>query len=135
MFRKHGVENDYGLSLLHKHFDLEEGERITDIRGTSNPLTFEDVFPTVWGLSQDGQTICPMEFSLEAINARLLANLDFKSFLQEFAATVKLYNLEDILGLCSYPGDGYPGRLKFIVGRSNVNLTPEEVRISRDFRL
>ena len=108
---------------------------MTDIRGTSNPLTFENVFPTVWGFSRDGQTIRPMEFSLEATNARLLTNLDVQKFLQEFSSTVKLHNLEDLLGLCHYPGDGYPGCLEFTVGRSNVNLTTEDVRTSRQFRL
>ena len=33
----------------------------------------------------------------------------------------------DILGLSLYPGDGHPGRLDFRVGRSNVDLMPEEV--------
>jgi len=32
-----------------------------------------------------------------------------------------------IYGLGRYPGDGFPGRVEMTVGRSNVNLTPNQV--------
>jgi hypothetical protein len=47
LFRRHKVENTIGLSLLHKHQTLENGERLTDVRGTSNPLTVELGRPSV----------------------------------------------------------------------------------------
>ena len=31
LFRGHGVERDLGLALLHWHFELKEGEQLTDV--------------------------------------------------------------------------------------------------------
>ena len=48
LFRQHEVEDILGLALLHKHSKLEDNERLTDIRGTSKPLTFIMGIPSIW---------------------------------------------------------------------------------------
>ncbi|KAK4132536.1 hypothetical protein BT67DRAFT_457301 [Trichocladium antarcticum] len=99
LFRRHNVQGTIGLALLHKHFDLCDGERITDVRGTSNPSKID------WQTSS------------------------MQAFLAEFSEMMVSMKANGILGLCSYPGDGYPGRVEFTVGRSNVNLTPQEASL------
>lgn len=47
LFRRHNMEGVIGLALLHKQLLLEDGERLTDVRGTSNPLIFEIRRPSV----------------------------------------------------------------------------------------
>ena len=126
LFRLHNVENDLGLVLLHKHSMLHDGERLTDVRGTSNPLTFKIGQPSIWKISPDLKQLIPVEFSMEN------GDIDWQKpsmqrFLAAFACLLAEYDAEYIFGLCRYPGDGYPGRTEFTVGRSNVNLTPKEV--------
>ena len=126
LFRRHNVQGIIGLALTHKHFDLCEGERVTDIRGTSNPLTFELGEASTWRFSPERRQLVPLEFSTTQ------SKIDWQTpsmqaFLDEFSEIVVSEKADGILGLCSYPGDGYPGRVEVTVGRSNVNLTPEEV--------
>ncbi|KAK4150404.1 hypothetical protein C8A00DRAFT_46198 [Chaetomidium leptoderma] len=101
LFRRHNVQGTIGLALLHKHFNLCDGERVTDLRGTSNPVTFELGEASTWMFSPE----------------------------PEFSKLLVSMKADGIRGLCSYSGDGYPGRVEFTVGRSNVNLTPEEANL------
>lgn len=39
LFKTYGVECSLGLALMHSHFQLEEIEKLVDIRGTSVPWT------------------------------------------------------------------------------------------------
>ncbi|KAG6040800.1 hypothetical protein E4U41_007017 [Claviceps citrina] len=125
LFRRHKVENILGLALLHRHSLLDEEERLTDVRGTSNPLTFAAGQPSVWKFDSDGQKLAPLEFSIEQREVNW-QDPNMQAFLAEFFDLVKKMDAIDVLGLCGYPGDGYPGRVEFTTGRSNVNLTPDE---------
>jgi len=127
LFRHHGVEGILGLQLLHKHDKLNDGERLTDVRGTSNPLTFDiGAIPSIWGFDSGIQQLVPLEYSLGAENIEWDAP-NMQKFLVAFRETIMEKGVADIFGLSLYPGDGYPGRVEFSVGRGNVNLTPEEV--------
>lgn len=129
LFRRYKVEHVLGLALVHKHSFLDQGERLTDVRGTSNPLTFAAGRPSVLKFSDDGQQLAPLEFSLDQqeINWQ---DPNMQEFLAEFFRIVKQMDAVNLFGLCGYPGDGYPGRVEFSSGRSNVNLTPDEVSFS-----
>lgn len=86
LFRGHGVEYDLRLTLLHRHFELGDGERLTDIRGTSVPVGFETGIPYIWVLQggEQGQ-LRPMEFSIEKTKAPLWNQPKLQAFLREFA--------------------------------------------------
>lgn len=76
----------------------------------------------------NGRELVPLEFSIAQ------RDIDWQmpsvqQFLTEFSKLLVTHNAENILGLCTYQGDGYPGRVEFTVGRSNINLTPDEVRL------
>ncbi len=138
LFRGHGVEHDLGLALLHRHFELNKGERLTDIRGTSVPLMFETGNPSLWALGGDKQDLLrPLEFSIENIKAPQWNEPKFQAFLQEFAQVLQDCGARGIFGLRSYPGYQYPGCVEFTAGRTNVNLTPVEVSnlLALSFRL
>ncbi|GAB1312097.1 hypothetical protein MFIFM68171_02307 [Madurella fahalii] len=125
LFRRHNVQGTIGLALLHKHFDVCDGERITDVRGTSNPVTFELGEASTWRFSPERRQLVPLEYSVTQ------SKIDWETpsmqaLLAEFSEMLLSKKADGILGLCSYPGDGYPGRVEFTVGRSNVNLTPQE---------
>ena len=64
VFRRHNVQGTVGLALLHKHFDLCDGERVTDIRGTSNPVTFELGEASTWRFSPERRQLVPLEYSI-----------------------------------------------------------------------
>ncbi|KAK3175468.1 hypothetical protein K4F52_010239 [Lecanicillium sp. MT-2017a] len=123
LFRKHGVETKLGLALLHKHCTLNADERMTEVRGTSNPITFSLGKPHMWKLNLD--RLVPLEFSLGQCDTDWEEH-DMQEFLGEFWKTLVTYKADKVLGLCRYPGDGYPGRVEFTAGRSNINLTPQE---------
>jgi hypothetical protein len=105
---------------------LEDGERLTDVRGTSNPITFELGQPSVWRFSPERRQLVPLEYSVTQNHIDWQMSF-MQGFLAEFSEILATLQADKILGLCSYPGDGYPGRVEFTVDRSNVNLTPEEV--------
>ncbi|KAK6401334.1 hypothetical protein LTR95_019200 [Oleoguttula sp. CCFEE 5521] len=126
LFRRHGVESIFGLQLLHKHNTLAHGERLTDVRGTSNPLTFDvGGKPSIWGFDSGTNQVVPLEFSIDAEDIEWQAPA-IQQFLHAFQATLLAEGAFRVLGLAQYPGDGYPGRVEFTVGRSNVNLRPDE---------
>jgi hypothetical protein len=133
LFRKYGVDNILGLALLHKHSPLQEGERMTDIRGTSSPLSFEIGQASTWGFDTNAQCLVPLEFSISD-NTVDWKQDTVQKFLAEFFGILADHQATDVLGLCVYPGDGYPGRVEFTIGRSNVNLTPDEVSAPRSLR-
>lgn len=130
LFRHYGVETIFGLQLLHKHNQLTAEEKLTDIRGTSSPLNFDmGARPSVWGFQPSAPTLVPLEYSLDARSV----NFDVphvQRFLHAFHDSLGKAGLVDVLGLSLYPGDGYPGRVEFTVGRSNISLRPDEVCIS-----
>ena len=128
LFRSHGVEHDLGVTLLHRHFELEDGEQLIDIRGTSVPVSFETSTPSIWALQGGDQChLRPMEFSIDNIKAPSWDRPQFQVFLKAFTEVVKECGGQDIFGLCAYPGNQYPGRVEFTSGRANVNLRPSEV--------
>jgi hypothetical protein len=125
LFRRHKVDHIFGLTLLHKHSILHDGERLTDVRGTSNPLTFPVGNASIWKYNPGSRQLVPVEFSIDHDEVHW-QDPGIQAFLTEFSEVVTKLEASQLLGLCRYPGDGYPGRVEFTTGRSNVNLTPEE---------
>ncbi len=73
VLKKHGLEKKYGLSLLHKHFDLGDDEILveyTDAENrtlTSKPtkinsIPTENLIETVWCLDEDTATLACVVF-------------------------------------------------------------------------
>jgi hypothetical protein len=73
VLKKHGLEKKYGISLLHKHFDLEADEMLveyTDIENRTliskptkiNSIPTENLIETVWCLDEDTAALACVVF-------------------------------------------------------------------------
>jgi hypothetical protein len=114
VFARHNMCELWGLSLLHKHWDLECGELpIQDLGnlGTSwdrqeyitEPRTSfgKDVWPCVLAVdSQTGPALIPLEFSSDPCAEEATSALrDFPDFSLDFCQTVLSNGLEQTFGL------------------------------------
>jgi hypothetical protein len=129
VFAKHSVEKLIGMTLIHHHFDLEPGEYLTEVAGTSTAWKSRTgTIPHVWALDSAEKVLVPLEFVMMDNPAPI--NWDdpvMQAFLEDFIETSKATKSAGVYGLTTYPGDDFPGRVEMTVGRANVNLTPTQV--------
>ncbi|EJP69130.1 hypothetical protein NHJ13051_001907 [Beauveria bassiana] len=126
LFRRHNVQDTFGLALLHRHGQLRAGERMTAVRGTNkSPAPSQLGEPAVWRVNTADGRVIPVEFSLEAA-AVDWHDLRLQVFVKEFLALLLEHQAHKHFGLCLYPGDGYPGHIEVEDGRSTVGLLPQE---------
>jgi len=134
LFLSHKMDRTFGLILLHRHFDLDENERLVEYGGTSVPWRLSkssgNIRPSNWLLTADG-AIRPYEFYYASVRDEAtepdLANTAQQAFFNAFKDLLRKYNTEGLWGLCRYPGDDFPGRVEVTEGRANINLRPEDV--------
>jgi len=110
IFLKHSMNKSWGISLLHKHFEINEGEKpIQDVvvRGDRNAyittprnISFEkSFFPAIFKIDGTDQLI-PLEYSTDS--SAQLANKELKEnpeFVKEFYQALIGLDLKDNLGL------------------------------------
>ncbi|KAL2071340.1 hypothetical protein VTL71DRAFT_12575 [Oculimacula yallundae] len=133
LFLSHKMDRTFGLILLHRHFDLDETERLVDYGGTAVPWRLSkasgNIRPSTWLLTADGG-IRPYEFYYTSVRDEAtepdLANADQLAFFDALKTLLRKYNAEGLWGLCRYPGDDFPGRVEVTEGRANINLMPED---------
>lgn len=138
LFLQHNVDRVFGLSLLHRHFDLSSNELLVEYGGTSVPWeetlgkTSPYIRPSNWALAEDG-IFRPFEFYYcmqDADNdADVPADPKFLSFIQSFENLLHEEGATDLFGLCKYPGDDFKGRIEITEGRANINLDPDDVLV------
>lgn len=134
LFLDHKMDRTYGLILLHRHFDLDESERLVEYGGTSVPWRLSKISKNIrasnWLVSTDG-TVRPYEFCYFPIGDEAmepdLSNANQVTFLVAFTDLLSKHNAEGLWGLCRYPGDDFTGRVEVTEGRANINLKPEDV--------
>jgi hypothetical protein len=148
LFRKHAVEDLFGLQLLHQHFALHDGEYLTEINGNSTPMQLDNyqqlhAFPTVWKAEDENGNFVfrPLEYGVGTGNEEIdraspyaeeniSSVLDnFKGFFRDLHLALNARDLQGLFGLARHPGTEYPGRLEITLGRSNINLTPAQVSV------
>ncbi|CAG9939674.1 unnamed protein product, partial [Clonostachys rosea f. rosea IK726] len=128
LLRRHKVDHVFGLTLLHKRSILHDGRWLTDDRGTSSPPMFPVGNASIWKYNPGSRQLVPFEFSIDYDEIHW-QDPGLQAFLTEFSEVVTTLEASQLLGLCRYPGDGYPGRVEFTTGRRSVNLTPEGVSV------
>ncbi|KAI0187152.1 hypothetical protein F4808DRAFT_447019 [Astrocystis sublimbata] len=128
-FVKEGMDRTFGLSMLHRHFDLGSSEKLVDYQGTSTPWNgviagMQNPQPTLWSFDDDG-LLRPTEFRYAE---KQDAPLPQKAliFIAKFRAELDKRDLTKLVGLARYPGDEFQGSCEFSMGRSNINLKPED---------
>ncbi|KIM41075.1 hypothetical protein M413DRAFT_28156 [Hebeloma cylindrosporum] len=111
LFLKHGIEEKFGLGLLHRHFDMEPSERLVELNNISTP----------WD-ETDAQSIggALLSHSWDALLST------FGEFLAELYAKLRALGLDKTLGLRAHPGPDFDGLVEVTVGRANINFHPSE---------
>ncbi|KAI6355348.1 hypothetical protein MCOR25_008234 [Pyricularia grisea] len=135
LFRRHGMEHTFGLTMLHRHFDMAPNERLVEYGATSTPWELESdkntIKPHCWVLGQDG--VSPYEFRYDPQNNATELEIDFNSpkiqaFAHEFIQLVDKIGGTGLFGICAHPGARqFTNRLEFTEGRANITIPMEEV--------
>jgi hypothetical protein len=134
LFLRYNMDRTFGLILLHRHFELDQNERLVSYGDTSVPWRLskisKNITPSNWLLSGDG-AIQPYEFcytpAMDEATGPNLANSDQHAFFGALIRLLRKHKAESLWGLCKYPGDDFPGRVEVTEGRANINLRPEDV--------
>lgn len=125
IFVKHGLENVFGLTLLHRHFDMEPTEMLVAFGNvsvpwdtTSNCKATDQIHPSSWRFLAGG--IVPYEFTSNkaTVQADIKAH---NAFSQELGIFLREKHLDQLLGLCHIDIDS-PTTMEFTSGRANVTV-------------
>ncbi|KAI1635624.1 hypothetical protein F4809DRAFT_613377 [Biscogniauxia mediterranea] len=128
VFVKHGVENVFGLILLHRHFDMEPTELLVGFGHVSVPWNttcnrgeMNNVKPISWRFLPEG--IVPYEFTTDKATV-LPESQGYDAFVQELGDLLKAMHLDQLLGLCQIPESSIrsPATMEFTSGRANVTV-------------
>ncbi|KAF3481525.1 uncharacterized protein GIQ15_04284 [Arthroderma uncinatum] len=126
-----GMEKRLGLTILHRHFDLNADERLVDYNGTSLPWPaaptqgIEEPYASIWSKAADG-TFRPTEYRYSQNHKAAAIGPAELSFMEEFDKLLQHHDASDLFGLCLYPGDDFEGSCEITVGRANINLKPAD---------
>ncbi|PMD59494.1 uncharacterized protein K444DRAFT_562381 [Hyaloscypha bicolor E] len=128
IFTKYKVEGFLGVQLLHRHFRLENDERLVDAGGASVPWSNEGsealdsrILPVSWAF--EGEAYHPYEFKFVPPTQELHEPVVPEPFLAEFNEALKAHDLQGVLGIRSLkPGFGNKPEMEITNGRSNVTF-------------
>jgi hypothetical protein len=126
LVKKHGLEDKVGLSLLHRHFALEDGENLVELNNISTPWSADNnetslpvggqILPTAW-LIQDGKFM-PYEFYFTPVNCSFsfksidLTDPNIRGFLEDFVEAVKDADLDGLVSLRLSPQGNFDKTLE-----------------------
>lgn len=142
LFVKHNLHNIYGVSLLHRHFDMSPEERLVESGNVSAPWSYHQpssslfggsVVPRSWMYSSADRAFYPIEFGYNAQLQQTYPSTppsdmaNGTAFLDEFCTLLEQYNMTDILGLTTMSPNA-PGTMKIekTWGKTNVVFTVAE---------
>jgi len=129
-FITNGIENTFGLSLPHRHFDILPGQLMVDYNGTStawnaNPSKgMDEPQPVTWSFSSSG-ALLPYEFKYSK-GYKFEMGEEELAFVAKFKCLLDEHNLAGTFGLIAYPGDDFEGTCEITMGSANINLKPKD---------
>ncbi|KFA80609.1 hypothetical protein S40288_10004 [Stachybotrys chartarum IBT 40288] len=128
-FLNNGMDRQFGLIMVHRHFDLEPAEKLVEYRGTSTPWSCElsglkKPQPMTWAFDEKN-VLRPIEFRYSEVQDEAL-NETHLEFITKFKEELFRRGLSSMFGLVRYPGDNFSGSCEFTQGRANINLQPED---------
>ncbi|KAI5806287.1 hypothetical protein EDC01DRAFT_639419 [Geopyxis carbonaria] len=133
VFHRHNVQSLYGLTMLHKHFDISKEEKVVEFKGLATPWEIADsmevfggrIVPRSWGFFEDGQ-LHPTEFLFEPPGQDSLKRPPFsKAFVKDLYELLSNYGAERILGLTAFDSvDKFltVREVEMTVGRVSITL-------------
>lgn len=134
---KYGLEDQLGITILHRHFALQEPEKIVEFNNISLPWKNQAdddshsggmILPNAWLLDHD--KLMPYEFFFSPFNQEKSVDLTqdkVRAFLDDFVKAAKHSKLDGVVALRMFPYVGYEGGLEFSEGRANIVLKPGQV--------
>ena len=148
IFKKHCVEEAFGVGLIHRHFDIEEDEKLVEFNNVSTPWTIDVglnefagktnslVYEIAWMLNNNDKWMAyEYSFSPAAGKGSYIVNIrepKYHNFLVEYTAALKAGGWEKLLGLRAWPGPGFHGVFEFTQGKANINLVPEQFSFDKE---
>lgn len=137
MFVEYGVQSDFGLTLLHKHFPIDDKEKMVNYGAVACPWdtstmsaqVAHDIRPSSWRFIKP-TALAPYEFEyITTLSPQSkLEEPQVQNFLAKFGAFLGEHDLIHLLGLQllgTPETDGEPG-LEFTADRINITL-PQKV--------
>lgn len=129
-FVEAGMDTTFGLSMLHRHFDIATNQKVVDYNGTSSPWSnipgMEEPKPHLWAFDQDG-LLKPTEFRYTKQKDDITFGQKELEFVTQLKEKLEQFGLTKLFGLARYPGDDFPGSCEITQGMSSVNLRPQDV--------
>jgi hypothetical protein len=134
VFLAHGMQDRFGVSLLHKHNAVQRGERMIEneetfegaealvTRPTSSDANFDRAVPSVWALQDD--RFMPLEYTTDPLAAELFQGDVPGAFLGDFRQAAKASPLGDLLGLSIVSRRLFAAAPVGEIGMEYTNLTP-----------
>ncbi|KAE9371068.1 hypothetical protein N431DRAFT_467278 [Stipitochalara longipes BDJ] len=128
IFTKYNVEGFLGVQLLHRHFRLENEERLVDVGGASVPWSNKGsealelrILPVSWAFEGDAYHAYEFKFvpPIQDIHSPIVP----EPFLFEFNEALKAHDLQGVLGIRSLkPTFGSKPEMEITNGRSNITF-------------
>jgi hypothetical protein len=126
IFTKHNVDGSLGVQLLHRHFSLDNDERLVDVGGASVPWSNDGsealdsrILPVSWVF--EGDTYHPYEFRFVPPTQELHEPVVPEPFLVEFNEALKAHDVQGVLGIRSLKSTKKP-EMEITNGRTNVTF-------------
>lgn len=132
LFVRSKIDRVFGLTMLHRHFDIDPDQLMVEYNGTSIPWNahasngLEKPKPLTWGFDSNGSLI-PTEFKYSNIQDNVEIGQDEFSFVATFKDLLQKEGLVKLFGLCIYPGDDFKGTYKITINKANINLQPDNI--------
>lgn len=139
IFQQFEVTDTVGLALLHKHFSIEEGERVVEFGHVSTPWPVPPdgrmaggyLVPRSWRFWDD--MLEPYEFGFNHPGQEEYKDVPLPSgFVERLRAFLDETNLLDVLGICIIGEDEIVGRIEKNRGRVNFTVPasrPEDLSV------
>ncbi|KAK4242747.1 hypothetical protein C8A03DRAFT_28977 [Achaetomium macrosporum] len=113
LFVKHDMHRDFGIILLHNHFELDKAEILVQFGNAAvpwhtgnNSADLQNVLPSAWRFVDGG--LAPYEFvyasTYNTLPIPVLTLEQHGDFLAELHAVLSERGLIDVLGLCLLDG-------------------------------
>lgn len=118
-----------GLTLLHRHYTIEEHERVVEYGHVATPwpvtgnnvVSAGRIVPRAWMFSGTGPI--PYEYGFNSEGEDLYSNFDFPDgFVAEFTSFLEQYDLQDSFGICTMGEAEWTGRVERTIGRVSVTV-------------
>lgn len=134
LFQQYKTDRTFGLVLNHRHFDISPNERLVEYQGTLVPWQnmVANTKPSSWFVSEDDECL-PYEFYYSPRDDKDDSpnQPEYSDFVKSFNQLLRQKDAFGLFGLCRYPGDDFEGRVEITEGRANINLHPNDVRLTQ----